>query len=206
VQPPVQFVTPEHLREEVDEAIGSLPSGELFLNPKLQHLRDKWAASRFGIGYQHFIAPCYLALNTSETRKDVDFFLRVHEQVFCFQTAETIEPGRKRSDEYRVLRREGRYSTLVDPEEGREFGPAWIADTVRRKVGKNYAEPSDLELLIYANFTGRNLEFAACREACSEFRGAFGSIWVVADYFIGSLYGRSDLGELLGWGKFFERA
>ena len=201
-----QFRLPQDLRASVDTEIAAHPAGELFLNPSLQPLRDKWAAARFGLGYEQFVSPCEISVNASSDRKDVDFLLRAHGRIFCFQTAETMEPGRKRSDEYRIVRAQGVLTKLVDPEIGRKFGPNWIANTIQRKVAKNYAGAESLELLVYANFMGRDLTYEGCREAASPFQRSFASIWVVADYFLGSLFSRPDIGEMYGWGKFLEHA
>ena len=90
-------------------------------------------------------------------------------------------------------------SSPYEPERGRLQGPNWIREAVQAKIEQRYANQEELSLLIYANFSSRELEYDRVVEACSEASAAFYSVWVITDLSICSLSSTGELGALPRW-------
>jgi len=195
----LEFLNPCLVLEEADAQMAQVPNERLFVdaNPNYRKLFERWCAGSFGVGYGRFIAPCEVAVNDERTRVDADFFLRVRESIFAFQTVEVLEEGRLRSDEYRSPG-----PTPYEPERGAMEGPGWLEAGVQRKLDKRYAGAGDLHILAYANFTTENLRFADVAQRLERFRGKFASVWVIAFDVFGSICSTRELGSTDGWRTF----
>lgn len=176
--------------------MAAIPSERLFVsaNPKYRVLFEQWCAGSFGSGYARFVARCEIAVNDQRTRGDADFFLRAGGLTFPFQMVEAMEDGRRRSDEYR---KPG--LTPYQPERGATEGPGWLETAVQGKLKKRYAGASNLHLLVYANFTAQNLQFADVARRLERFHDEFASVWVMAFNVMGSVFSTEELGSINGW-------
>jgi len=107
----------------------------------------------------------------------VDFELEIDKTRHPFQITEVMEPGRRRSDEYRdcdtpAVRHD-------DIERGTQFGCEWVRDAIQLKVNKRYAGANQLNVLAYVNFAGRNQQYLQLRDTCAEVATHFASVWVL---------------------------
>jgi hypothetical protein len=183
-------------RVEADMAL--IPNGKLFNAPASQALFDGWCAGSFGIGYRKNVASCEVAV--SEPGSGEDFFLHAQDCYFPFETTEVLEPGRRRGDEYRKPPRSAPYA----PGAAAADGLRWLEAGVQIKVDKHYDQSSDLNLLVYADFTVDELQWSHVRNQLVKFRGCFGSLWVMAYHAIGTVFSNPELGSVgdcNGWGQ-----
>jgi len=176
-----------------------ISSAELFNDPAHKPLLESWCAAIFGLGYSQAVAPCKVALNTSGTRADIDFYLQVDDQQFGFQLTEVQEPGRRRGYESREPGRKPRRPPLEDERRGKADGPAWIREGVQKKIKKYGTAGRDLNLLIYADFATDQMEADAVTKELAAVRGAFNSVWVMDSVRIFSAYSPAPLGEVTDW-------
>src|SRR5207248_2862249 len=133
----------------------------------------KWCAGMMGLGYEKHVGPCLVAVNETALPGDADFFLETAGKQYGFQLVEAMEAGRKRGAEYKGFANVTVRAIPYAPERGRTEGPAWIADKVRQKAEKNYADAAALNLLVYLNFSAHQIEHrdvvSAARPWCNRF-------------------------------------
>jgi len=191
-EPPLKFIEPRSFFAAVEAEMVPLSNEKFFNDPKHQHLRDRWCAGSFGVGYSLYIEQCSIAMQPLDRTDDVDFFLKVGKPEFPFQTVEVQKPGRRRGHEYR------RPPTLTPyrPAAEGDDGPGWLRSGVKGKLDKHYATAKHLNLLVYANFNAEQLEWATVAEALAEFEGHFASLWVMAHHVLGSVFSTPELGAV----------
>jgi hypothetical protein len=200
MQPKLQFQTARAVFEHANLEMLEIAQVDLFNDSQYQKLTEQWCAGMFGLGYEKFIRPCLVAINIGNDRLDADFFLRTDNQDFAFQVVEVQDPSRRRGAEYRLLA-EGKALTFpYEPEKGHIEGPTWIVNAIEKKVRKNYAGATDLNLLVYANFTARKLDHDVLVAATEPYAKSFASIWVVTNLHLSYLWGTDELGRIDGWG------
>jgi hypothetical protein len=105
-------------------------------------------------------------------------------------------PGRRMSDDYKLLQHGSVSSRPYEPSRGTVEGPSWIADAVRKKVEASYAGDANLNLLVYANFPSDRLDYKSMCASIREFSGRFASIWVVTNHQICSVTSYPGLGYI----------
>jgi len=198
------FQSPRSLYEEASRELRAVDQAALFNDSRHQKKTEKWCAGVFGIGYERFVDPCQVAANDTDQRLDADFFVQKERRNFAFQLVEAQDPARRRGDEYRTLAFGTVQSIRYEPERGGFEGPNWIASQIAKKAAKNYAQATDLNLLVYANFSARQLQHAALVDATVCYRKSFASIWVITDLHIGALHSTNVLGRIDGWGIIFD--
>ncbi len=150
---------------------------EFFCSPKHQKTQEIWCAAHFSRAYERYLAPSYVLIDDSDIQTEVDFDLEVANIAHPFQVTEAMEPGRRRGDEYR-------YSSPVDArhddiESGAEQGAWWIRAAIEKKLDKHYAGSSELNLLVYLNFAGRDQKFNHLRATCQDVARQFASVWLL---------------------------
>ena len=186
--PPLQYSDPQVLFDQASGLMEAIDQVTLFNDPTHQKLREMWCAAAFGRGFSKFIGPCQVAVNNTRYRMDGDFFLKREGCEFPFQLVECLEPARHRGEEYkRIAKGELKYLPY-QPERGRIEGPGWIADTIRKKVEKNYGGSTRLNLAVYVNFSARQMNHADVVTAARPHEGRFASIWIFSDFYIGTLF------------------
>jgi len=180
-------------------AMAVIPNERLFVDANLhnRNLFERWCAGSFGVAYHRFVAHCEVAMNSEPDA--ADFTLRKKETqakgpVFPFQTVEVMEPGRRRSQEYRNPR-----LTPYTPGQGAIDGPSWIEAGVRKKVHKRYSGAKQLHILVYVNFDAEGLEYAEVSHRLTQFRSDFASVWVMAHHLVGAVFSTAELGSITGW-------
>jgi len=198
-RPSANFELPQALLAKAKVEMAAIPNERLFNSSEYEKSREKWCAAMLGLGYEKAIRRCRVAANESEQRKDVDLYLEAAGREYPFQLVEVMEPGRKRGAEYKGQASRGLRGFGSDPGDARTNGPRWIADRIAQKIGKRYAGASDLNLLVYANFTAHQLQHAEVLSAARPHLSAFASVWVVTSLWLGSLSVRNDLGRIDGW-------
>jgi len=195
----LSFHEPASLLKGVENEMQRVSQEQLFNNPKYQKLKESWCASMFGLGIQKHVSPCEVAINNSNNRLDVDFYLKTPSGIWEFQLVEIQEPGRRRGLLYRQLSTLRRTLIPYEPERGRTEGPGWIANGVERKKAKNYAGKQSLNLLVYVNFTAHNLQYEALVRALSTYSDSFPSLWLVSSLTFCSIFSNSGIREVPGW-------
>ncbi len=174
---------------------------EFFNDPSAATLRDLWVAAHFGRAYAQAFTPCRLIVDESH-KHEWDFKLGVNGVLNPFQVTEAQTSGRRRGLEYRRLASGDRPALVSESwEPGTMNGPEWIRQAIERKRNKNYANASDLNLLVYANFPAHQLEFARVQEECRSDAETFYSVWVITGNLLGAVSSQnSDLAVVpRGW-------
>jgi hypothetical protein len=188
------------MRATIAEMDG-IESVRLFNDPRYKLIREKWCAAQFGLGYAYWVRPCSVLVNDTNKSIDADFFLLTDGREFPFQTAEIQDPTRRRGQEDKDLARGKVSYVYADPERDQIEGASWIRDTIKLKIEKRYANSHLLNVLLYANFLGRNIEFDRIHRETADLTSSFGSVWMITDTHICSFSGRDFLGVIKGWGK-----
>lgn len=197
------YLPPLSLLEQADKEMAALPQDRLFNDSAYQKFTEKWCAAMMGLGYEKHVAPCRVAVNDTDQRGDADFFLETSGALHPFQLAEVQVPGRERGAEFRAFARGELPVIPYEPERGRREGPGWIADAIQQKIKKKYAGSKELNLLLYVNFSARDLQHADVVEAARPYLAAFASVWAVSSLWLGVLEGGKVLGGINGWGIIF---
>ena len=195
------FYTPEEAYLLFRQRREQMSAERFFNDPDASTLRDIWLAAHFGHAYSQAFTPCRLLLDESR-KHDWDFILAVDGMHHPFQATEAQQPGRRRGLEYRELASGSRPSVVSESwEPGTVNGPNWIKDAIELKRQKHYSGESELNLLVYANFTAYQLEFSRVQAVCQPFAQAFHSAWVITGKLLCTLESRnSGLGMLpVGW-------
>jgi hypothetical protein len=198
------YQLPRVLLAQAREEMASIPNAELFNNSAHQKLREKWCAGMLGLGYELGAAPCLVAVNESQDNLDVDIYLLSNGLEFPFQLVEAMEPGRRRGQEYKrveSINLQGISSSSL--EEGHKNGPRWITEKIKQKVEKHYEASTKLNLLVYANFSARQLEYEDVCTAARPYLSSFSSVWVVSSLFLGALSITNELKKVNGWCQIF---
>ncbi len=176
--------------------MAGIPGDRLFTQPKYRPLLEEWMAAWFGLEYARVVAPCEVATNP-KVDHEADFFLRrvgTPQRAYAFQSFEVMEPGRKRSHEYRNPR-----PRSYDFERGRTEGVAWLEMGVQKKVAKRYAGAETLNLLVYSNFAAADFDFNEAKRVLLPHQGKFASLWVMSHNVTASVFSTPDLGSMQGW-------
>ena len=193
--------TPGALLREVDTEMFPIDAERLFNDPKYKILGEKWCAAKFGVGYSEFFSPCEIAIN-SEQDSHMDFFVRTSGHEYAFQLVEALEPGRLRGNEYKQFAAGTITSLPYEPERGHVEGAQWIAEQIGKKAAMKYSGSDRLNILVYANFSARELKFRNVVEAVAKYQKSFASIWVVDEVSLASIFVANDLGYIEGWAMF----
>lgn len=172
-------------------------SKEVFFNdPKYQKAQEKWCAAVFGIGFNEYCKKCRIRINESRHHTSPDFFLKIDDQVFEFEMTERQEPDRERGKYYKKLEQNPLMSMPYRPERGRQEGPSWIYEAIKKKVEKCYSDSRNLNILVYADFDTHIMDRKAILQKSGEFADKFASIWIITNQHICSLFSNDALGEI----------
>lgn len=115
---------------------------------------------------------------------------------YPFQTTIADIPGRRMGDEHKPRSNGTLPLTAYEPERGRVEGPRWIAQAIKEKVEKHYANAKGINLLIYANFTAHQMDYQSICDEIEKYKNEFSSIWVITNHQIFSLVSKPDIGEV----------
>lgn len=196
----LSYKAPRALLAEARDEMVSIKNSQLFNSAKYEKTLEKWCAGMFGIGYEKCSAPCQVTVNTGHERLDADIFMETAGQTYAFQLVEVMEPGRLRGKEYKDSEHgSGRGFSDYELEQGRIEGPRWIAEKIALKAQKNYEKSEELNLLVYQNFSARQISHEEVSEASRPYSSKFASIWVVSSTCLGSLSVLNDLVPINGW-------
>lgn len=176
----MRFENPQKMLAVVEKRMSGIPNVKLFNDSANAKLRESWCASLFGYGLERVNLSCEVAINESKSRLDVDFYLKIAKEIYGFQLVEAQEPERRRGLEYKELESGMRKTVPYTPERGRLEGPSWIRHAIEKKCLKRYAESQTLNLLIYANFSARQLEYDDIVSECRAFLDSFSAVWVLS--------------------------
>jgi hypothetical protein len=189
-QQQLRFVDPEAILSAVEAEMEEIASEELFNNPKHQPLLDRWCAGSFAVAYALHLQECGVAMEPPEAQSDADFHLCTKVGVFPFQTTEVQRLGRKRGDEYRQPPTLEPYRPAAEGADG----PRWIGAAVQKKVDKRYSTARQINLLVYADFTTEQLDWASVAHELERFRDKFASLWVITYSALGTVFSTPELG------------
>ena len=199
----ITYHCPEKILRDAEVTMDEVASEKLFNKPEPQKLFEQWCAGKFGVGFQKYTnRKCTVGVNNTDTRLDADFFLRIDGKELAFQVVEVQVPSRKRGDEYKRFANGSISIIHYNPDKGRQDGPSWIKAGIEKKVKKHYAQSEDLNLLVYANFMARELEYASLKQALAQYKDSFASVWIITSTHICSIHTNEVLGEIAGWYEF----
>lgn len=139
-------------------------------------LREMWCASIFAQGYDRYVAPCMVEVDELDEQRDYDFILHTHGSTHPFQVTEALDEGRKRNYEYR-----NNITGLVagDGFVVSKYAHQRLASVLDAKIGKNYSNSQELNILVYANFIGNEASWATMVNNLSSQCSHFASVWII---------------------------
>jgi len=190
------YCEPLDLLNAVEKENEQVSSEIFFNNPKYQKAQEKWCAAVFGVGFNEYCKKCRIRINESKHHTSPDFFLKIDDQVFEFEMTERQEPDRKRGKYYKEIKQNSLMLTPNRPERGRQEGPSWIYQAIKKKVEKCYSNCRNLNILVYANFDAHTMDRKAILQKSREFADKFASIWIITNQHICSLFSNNALGEI----------
>lgn len=154
-----------------------VPDDRFFNDPFFKPLQEAWAAGHFALGLQHFNDSIDIRLDTD---RFPDFHLRIDRKTYGFEFTVADKPERMIGKEYKERKNNQLQLTPYQPERGRQEGPSWIADAVRKKHEKHYSDHPNL--LVYANFEASSLDSDIITKLCYQWFNSFSSIWILCCY------------------------
>jgi hypothetical protein len=194
-EPMSDFYKPKELELIFNAQAGNIDRSDFIRKPQHKDLKEMWCALRFGLGYEKFVAPCWIKVGLEEN-SDTDFILKVYAGEFPFQTTIADIPERRMADDYKPEPDGTLRPRPYQPERGRIEGPKWIGKALRDKLKKRYSNSKNLNLLIYANFRFHDLDYQTVCDEIREYEDEFFSIWIITNHQICSLKVSSGLGEI----------
>jgi len=200
MKPIITYMDPQEMLSAAEKEMAPIPQDELFNDPKYQKLKERWCAGTLGVGYSKYVNQCMVGVNEDRYREDVDIFLKTEREAWEFQLAEVQQPGRRRGLEYQRMA-SGELRTIgYDPDDGKLLGSSWLVEGARRKVAKRYANSESMNLLLYANFPARELQYDELVVKLQFLSETFSSVWIISSEYISSVFSSPALGEVKGWG------
>jgi len=198
-----RFRTPQELNTFFEKLAENIAPSDFIRKPQYKLLKEAWCALRFGLGYENYVESCHVSINEVEN-SDTDFTLKTGAGSFPFQTTIADVPERRMGDDYKPGPDGNLPLRPYAPERGRIEGPKWIADVVREKAEKKYANSGELSLLVYANFSAHEMDYQEVCNQVKKHRSSFLSIWVITNHQICSLTTIPELGEILYFANLHE--
>ena len=194
-----RFYTPTEFKAIFESEAANVSSSDFIRSPKYKHLKEMWCALQFGMGYEKYVATCWLQVNQEEN-SDIDFILKTKSGESPFQSTIADVPGRRMGDEYKMIPN-GSMISKPSVLGGRIDGIEWITNAVRAKDEKKYSNSMKLNLLVYAVFMSFSLQYHSLSEVLQPYKEKFSSIWIVTDHQICSVYSTPLLGSILFFGS-----
>lgn len=168
---------PEALLDKYRVIRNGVSENEFFRSPKHQKTMEMWCAAHFARAYARYVHSCFVLIDDKDIQTDVDFDLEINGVTHPFQVTEVTEPDRRRGDEYKSGKRSVIYTPNI--ELGTELGSTWVRDALEKKLAKHYADSSELNMLAYLNFAGRNQQYVELRDKCTDVAKHFASVWLL---------------------------
>jgi len=190
---------PEQLMQRYRTLRQEMSVETFFRKPGLARLREMWCAAHFAGAVDHNLVASQVAIDEVDSQDDVDFELLVAGIRLPFQVAEVMEPGRRRSTEYKGFKSGS--TRLEDWSLGTQMGPSWIRVAIESKLQKNYSRRSALNLLLYLNFPAYEQQYLDIRLECQPVLGHFASVWLLNGNAFACLQPTSALPAFEGWMK-----
>lgn len=194
---PADVYSPAQLLQHYRNVRREMSVTEFFRKPGLARLREMWCAAHFGAAFDRHLVASEIAIDEVDVQDDVDFELLANGRRFPFQVAEVMEPGRRRSDEYKSFTPGA--TRLEDWSQGTLMGPQWVREAIESKLQKNYSRTSALSLLLYLNFPAYEQSYADIRAECLPMLGQFSSIWLLTGNAVACLQPNLELPCFEGW-------
>ena len=190
--------SPSALVAALNELRGSI--GQIqFFGPRHQKSRERYCAGHFSAGFEAALEQCTVVFEEPDPQNEVDFYLEVRCTLHPFQVTEVQEPGRRRGDELKRLSK----GEVVHADVKAMFtnGYEWIRAAILRKLSAYGGNVKDLNLLVYVNLPGGELEYEPICNALSDDAAAFASVWLMTGNAIACVRANAALGELSCWYK-----
>lgn len=193
----LQRYTPDELLTEYRTIRGRVTTEQFFRSPKHKKTQEMWCAAHFARAYNQHVAPCTVLISAKDEQTDADFFLDIGGKPHPFQVTESMEPGRRRGDEYRGGGTEK--SQTENWSKGTEQGSVWVRSAIERKLKKKYAGNADLNLLVYLNFAAYEQQYEDMRSECAQVAPQFASVWLLNGNALCCIHQNPALGAFQGW-------
>ncbi|GAC1389675.1 MAG: hypothetical protein NVSMB34_01560 [Variovorax sp.] len=190
---------PEQLMQRYRTLRQEMSVEAFFRKPGLARLREMWCAAHFVGAVDQNLVASQVAIDEVDSQDDVDFELLAGGDRLPFQVAEVIEPGRRRSTEYKDFKPGA--TRLEDWSLGTQMGPSWIREAIEAKLQKNYSRTSALNLLLYLNFPAYEQQYLDIRSECWAVLGRFASVWLLNGNAFACLQPSPALPSVEGWMK-----
>jgi hypothetical protein len=154
-----------------------VPNDRFFNDPTLKPLQEAWAAGHFALGLQHFYDSIEIRLDSD---RFPDFHLCIDGKTYEFEFTVAEKPERMIGKEYKERKANPLHLKTYQPERGRQEGPSWIANAVRKKHERHYSNCP--HLLVYVMFEASSLNQNIITKLCYQWFNSFSSIWVLWCY------------------------
>lgn len=193
--PPAWFdrwSTPAEFAAAVDALKGTISDVDFMCRSEAKPMREAWAAARYATILSGD-RPVSIQL---ERDRFPDFNLRVRDELQLFEIVEADQPGRRRTEEYRLLA-ERKTAGLppeieeFDPKEEQQAAIPAIVRAIEAKAAKRY-RPAP-HLLVYVNFwLGGEppTEIWTAVESAERHHNSFAATWLLWGGFIIRLWPR----------------
>ena len=193
---PVSLYTPSELSEKYQLIRATVSDQDFFQKPRNQKMQELWCATQFAAGFQNTISPCNVWWSDRDEQTAADFELEAHGRRHPFQLTEVQSPGRRRGDEYRY-EQEGPWSDS-DWRKGAAEGKQWITAAIAKKAS-HYPDSSQLNLLVYVNFSAWNQEYIEICTAARDAAAPFFSVWLMTGTHFCCIRENVSLPPCSGW-------
>lgn len=171
--------SPDELLLKYSEIREGCTTEEFMRSPTHKKTQELWCAAHFSRAYQAVFGPCWIHISDSDEQEIADFWFEVGPLLHPFQITETLDPDRRRGDEYkRFVEGEGA-SILEDWGRGTDLGPEWTAKRIKAKADRYGSGSESVNLLVYLNFTAYDQQYVELRETAREQAAKFRSVWLL---------------------------
>ena len=176
---------PEDIQRLFECKADGLSQIDLFNKPEYSWLLDIWIAGEFGHLFNTHIEACDIEVDDQDSQNYYDFKLHLENCVVPFQAAESLESERRRGLEYKED------NSLFHQPYWRESDTEpyeYICRTIDKKYKKYRRGAADINLVIYANLFGFDIDRRVLLSYCNDSASHFKSVWLFSSLIFGALY------------------
>ena len=170
-----KFMIPSEFIAIARESV-SVPDDRFFNDPSFKRFQEAWAAGYFALALRQVYNNLKVQL-VSDYERFPDFILRINGHQYEFEFTIADKPERQIGKVYKNRKDNPLHGEPYQPERGRQEGPYWIANAIKRKIEKCYSTKP--HLLVYANFEAHTLAPEDIAASCKDRTAPFNSIWVL---------------------------
>jgi hypothetical protein len=182
-----EYSDPQAFLHMLDPVAG-IPNETFFGDPAYKPLREAWAAGRFAKALSLRGRRIEVKLAGADERFP-DFYVKCDSKERLFEFTEAMEPSRQRHREYKEATARPFWSDSL----GRIDGQKAVAAAIQKKLDRHYSGRP--HLLVYANFSGDEIDLAECLASCGDACAGFSSVWILRTIWVAKLADQESFPE-----------